>query len=73
MENPFRSRPSMALTVTTLLVVLVGAILPFTSLGGVIGFTPMPAAYFVFLIAATSTYLMLVELAKRRLMRRVLV
>ena len=73
MENPFRSRPSMALTVTTLLVVLVGVILPFTPLAVVLGFTPLPGSYFLFLIGATGTYLMLVELAKRSLMRRVAV
>jgi hypothetical protein len=32
--------------------------------------TPAPLSYFVFLIAATGTYLLLVELVKRRLMRR---
>lgn len=73
MENPFRSRPSLPLSITTLLVVLVGAVLPFTPLAGVLGFAPLPAMYFFFLIGATGTYLMLVELAKRRLMRRVLV
>jgi hypothetical protein len=33
--------------------------------------TPLPGSYFLFLIGATGTYLMLVELAKRRLMKRV--
>jgi P-type Mg2+ transporter len=61
------------LTVTTLLVVLVGAILPFTPLAMVLGFTALPSSYFLFLIAATGTYLMLVELVKRRLMRRLVV
>jgi P-type Mg2+ transporter len=73
MENPFRSRPSLPLAMTTLLVVLVGAVLPFTPLAGVLGFTRLPATYFLFLIGATGTYLILVELAKRRLMRRLLV
>jgi Mg2+-importing ATPase len=72
MENPLRSRPSLPLTVTTLVAVLAGAVLPFTPLADLLGFTPLPAAYFLFLIGATGTYLMLVELAKRRLMRRVL-
>ena len=70
--NPFRSRPSRPLTLTTLAIVLVGLALPFTPLAGVLGFTPLPAAYFIFLVAATSTYLGLVEIAKRRLMRRML-
>jgi len=71
MENPFRSRPSLPLTITTVLVVLIGAVLPFTPLGTVVGFTPLPGTYFLFLVGATATYLMLVEAAKRRLMRRI--
>ena len=70
--NPLRSRPSRALTATTLLIVLSGMVLPFTPLAGMLGFTPLPAAYFVFLIVALGTYLMFVELVKRRLMKRLL-
>lgn len=67
MGNPFRSRPSGALAVTTVGMVLVGVVLPFTPLAGILGFVPLPASFFVFLVAATATYLWLVEIAKRRL------
>ncbi len=40
--NPFRSRPSLALTLTTIAVVVFGTVLPFTSLGRLLGFTPLP-------------------------------
>jgi Mg2+-importing ATPase len=70
--NPFRSRPSLPLAVTTVLVVLVGVILPFTPLAATLGFVALPAAYFVFLGGVTITYLALVEVVKRRLMRRLL-
>jgi P-type Mg2+ transporter len=70
--NPLRSRPSRPLTITTLLIVLVGIILPFTQLAGYLGFTPLPGLYFLFLVAMTVTYLLLVEVVKRRLMRRLL-
>jgi Mg2+-importing ATPase len=70
--NPFRSRPSRPLAITTLAIVLIGLLLPFTPLAGLLGFTPLPAGYFLFLVAATSTYLVLVEIAKRRLMKRLL-
>jgi Mg2+-importing ATPase len=70
--NPFRSRPSLPLAVTTALVALIGVILPFTPLAATLGFVPLPGAYFVFLGGATVTYLILVELVKRRLMRRLL-
>jgi len=71
-RNPFRSRPSLALTVTTLSVVLFGFVLPFTSLGKLIGFTPIPLGFLLFIAVATGTYLVLVEIVKRRLMRRLL-
>jgi Mg2+-importing ATPase len=68
--NPLRSRPSLPLAVTTVLVVLIGVILPFTPFAATLGFVPLPGAYFVFLGTVTTTYLVLVELVKRRLMRR---
>ena len=70
MGNPFRSRPSRSLTLTTLLIVAVGIILPLTPIASLLGFTTLPASYFAFLIPATITYLALVDVAKRRLARR---
>lgn len=67
-QNPLRSRPSRALTATTLLMVALGTAIPFTPLARPLGFTPLPPLYFVFLALATVTYLLLVEIAKRRLM-----
>jgi Mg2+-importing ATPase len=64
---PWRSRPSRALTATTLGIVAIGVLLPFSPLARVLGFTPLPPDYFAFLAAATFTYLALVEFAKRRL------
>jgi Mg2+-importing ATPase len=43
--------------------------LPFSPLAGVLGFTPLPAKYFAFVAVATGVYLLLVEAAKRRLLR----
>jgi Mg2+-importing ATPase len=54
------------------LVVLIGVLLPFTPLAATLGFVPLPGAYFVFLGGVTVTYLVLVELVKRRLMRKLL-
>jgi Mg2+-importing ATPase len=68
--NPLRSRPSAALAATTLLAALAGGLLPFTPLASWLGFTPLPADFFLFLIVVTGAYLLLVELVKRRLMRR---
>ena len=68
--NPLRSRPSLPLTITTLLIVVLGCVLPYTPLAGPLGFTPLPALYFLFLAVMVVSYLLLVELVKRRLMRR---
>ena len=70
--NPFRSRPSLPLTITTILVVLAGTVLPFTKLGAVIGFAPLPVGFLLFILLATITYLLLVQVVKRHLMRRLL-
>jgi len=68
-KNPLRSRPSGPLIATCLAAVAVGTYLPFSPLAGVLGFTPLPGAYFGFVAIATGVYLLLVELAKRRLLR----
>jgi Mg2+-importing ATPase len=70
MGNPFRSRPSRSLVVTTLVIVGVGIALPMTPMATLLGFTPLPASYFAFLILVTLAYLALVDVAKRQLARR---
>lgn len=65
MGNPLRSRPSRSLAITVVLIVALGAALPVTALGGLLGFTALPRQYLAFLIVATVAYLALVE-AKRR-------
>jgi Mg2+-importing ATPase len=51
----FQSRASGALIATTLIVCAIGAALPYSSLGPLLGFTPLPASYWpvigVFLVA----------------------
>ncbi|MGP0018325.1 MAG: magnesium-translocating P-type ATPase [Candidatus Sulfotelmatobacter sp.] len=68
-KNPLRSRPSRPLIATCLAAVAVGTYLPFSPLAGVLGFTPLPASYFGFVAVATGVYLLLVEVAKQRLLR----
>jgi Mg2+-importing ATPase len=70
--NPLQSRPSRPLATTVLLIVAVGILLPFSPIARALGFTPLPAGYFLFLIIATATYLFLVEVVKRRLMARLI-
>jgi Mg2+-importing ATPase len=68
--NPLRSRPSLPLTITVLLIVAIGMLLPYTPLAAPLGFTPLPALYLLFLAGMIVTYLVLVEVVKRWLMRR---
>ena len=72
-RNPLRSRPSLALTLTTIAIVIFATLLPYTGLGALIGFTPLPLVFLLFIAVATGTYLLLVEVVKRRLMRRLVV
>ena len=70
MGNPLRSRPSAALAATTVAIVVIGAALPFVPGASQLGFVPLPASYFAFLAGATVTYLLLVEIVKRRMFGR---
>jgi hypothetical protein len=47
-------------------------ILPFTPLAATLGLVPLPGSYFVFLGGVTMTYLALVEVVRRRLIRTLL-
>jgi P-type Mg2+ transporter len=67
--NPLRSRPSAALAATTLLIVAVAGALPYMPFATSLGFVPLPASFFMFLTLVTATYLAVVEVVKRRLLR----
>src|SRR6185312_10756572 len=67
MGNPLKSRPSLPLAITTVLIVATGIFLPYSPLSRLFGFVALPAPFFVFLAASTVTYLVLVEFGKRML------
>jgi P-type Mg2+ transporter len=67
---PFlKSRPSAPLLATVLACALVGAVLPFTPLAHVFGFTPLPVGFLIVLIGMVVTYLALAEWGKSRFFR----
>jgi Mg2+-importing ATPase len=68
-KAPWRSFPHPLLTVLTIGVVLVGLLIPLTPLGPVFGFVVPPLGYYLFLAAAVTGYLLLVEAVKRFLYR----
>ncbi len=68
----FRSRPSFALTATCLGAVLFGILLPYSPLSHFFEFSRLPPVYFLLLLVMTLTYLGLVELGKKYLLKRAL-
>ncbi len=60
----FKSRPSKWLVVLTLACVAFGTIVPFTPLGALMGFTAIPASFWILNILMTVTYLFLVDAGK---------
>ena len=68
-ERPWRSRPSRALAATVVAVAAIGMILPFTPVAPLLGFVPLPPAFFAYVALATTVYLVAVEVAKCALVR----
>jgi Mg2+-importing ATPase len=60
----FTSRPGKWLLLLTIVCVAFGTILPFTILGGYLGFTALPPEYWVLLFLMVATYLFLVDAGK---------
>jgi Mg2+-importing ATPase len=64
-DRPWRSRPSAALTGTSLAVVAVALLLPYVPLGHLVQLEPPPPIFLAWLAGMVATYLVLVEIAKR--------
>jgi P-type Mg2+ transporter len=65
-RSPFwRSRPSLPIALSAVLVVAVGILVPMTPLAGTLGFEPLPGPYFAVLIGMVLVYLGLIEIGKR--------
>jgi len=68
--NPFKSRAHPVLIATSLAVVALAAVIPFTPAGAYFGFVPPPAGFYAILALMVVAYLLIVELAKRYFYRR---
>jgi Mg2+-importing ATPase len=64
-RSPFKSRPNIWLTVSSLAVVAVATALPFTPLRGFLGFVQPPPLFFLILAGMVLCYLFVVEVIKR--------
>jgi Mg2+-importing ATPase len=65
----FKSKPSRLMMIVPTGAALVGAVLPYTGLAHLLGFSPLPGVFFLILFAMVAIYLLLVELAKARFYR----
>jgi Mg2+-importing ATPase len=62
--NPLKSRPSRPLLLAVFAIVAVATVLPYTPLGGVLGFTPLPVLLLGAIAFLAVTYLLLVQAVK---------
>ena len=68
--NPFKSRPSGRLLIGVVAVSVAGAVLPYTGLGVMLRFTPLPASLLGAILLLALTYLVLVQGVKTWFYRR---
>ena len=69
-RNPLRSRPQRWLALTSIAVVALAVLLPFSPVAGTLGFVPLPGEFFALLAVLVAIYLVLVELGKQAFYRR---
>jgi Mg2+-importing ATPase len=69
--SPFRSQPSRWLVPTSLAVVAIAVLLPFSPVRSTLGFVSPPLRFFPVLAALVGAYLVAVEAVKRWFYRRV--
>jgi Mg2+-importing ATPase len=68
---PFiQSRASWQLTMTTILIMGIGAVLPFSPLAQPLGFVPLPWQFWPFLVATLVCYVALTQIVKVWLLRK---
>jgi Mg2+-importing ATPase len=66
----YRSRPSRLLVASTLLIVAIALVLPFTVIGSLFGFVQPPVLFFAVLAGLVFGYIIIVELVKRWFYRK---
>ena len=68
--NPLKSRPSRPLLISVLAVVAIAAVLPYTPVGSLLRFTPLPLSLLGAIAFLAVTYLLLVQAVKSWFYRR---
>jgi len=71
---PFvQSRASWQLTLTTVIIMALGAYLPYSPLAATLGFVPLPRLYWPLLLVTLVLYVGLTQVVKTRLLKRLLI
>jgi Mg2+-importing ATPase len=68
--NPFRSRPSGRLLIAVIAIAAAGTLMPYTPLGALLGFIPLPVSLLGAIALLTLTYLFVVQVVKTWFYRR---
>ncbi len=69
-QIPFiQARASAALTLTTIIIMIVGAIIPYSPLAGMLAMVPLPGLFWPILFATLVAYVILTQLVKMWLIR----
>ena len=68
--NPLKSRPGRALLISVLAVVAVAGVLPYTPLGTLLRFVPLPLSLLAAIAGLALTYLLVVQVVKTWFYRR---
>ena len=67
----FKSKPGRYLSMTTLMIVGITVVFPFTPLGYLFGFTPPPASFLLAMAMIVTLYIVAGEVVKRTFYRRI--
>lgn len=66
----FESRPSRTLLLSTLSIVAIGCVLPYTPIGAFFKFVPLPALFFLILAGMAALYLVMAQFVKSLFIRK---
>ena len=69
-EQVNQSRASTPLIVTTIAIVAIGGAIPYTPVGAMLGFVPLPGLYWIYVTAMMLAYAALTHLVKTWFVRR---
>jgi Mg2+-importing ATPase len=67
----FKSKPGKYLLIATLSIAIITLVFPFTPLGNIFGFTPLPLSTYLFLLLIVAFYILAAEITKKIFYKKV--